>query len=91
MSSLSIESSISFTDFLAFQKQFGYFGEKKIFSFQTIPSGLLEKYKKVVATGNPFFKESYYGYDGINNSYRLFAAKVDDGFVVLSYDIPKPE
>jgi PAS domain S-box-containing protein len=52
-----------------------------------IPSGLFQKYKQVVETGKPFFKEGFYNYDGINNNYRLFASKLDDGFVILSYDI----
>jgi PAS domain S-box-containing protein len=64
-------------------------GKRMVENFPgVVTSGLFEKYKQVVNTGNPLFWEFYYGYDGVNKSFRIFAVKENDGFIVITYDIP---
>jgi two-component system, sporulation sensor kinase E len=56
-----------------------------------IESGLFEKYKKVVETGRPLRTQLHYHYDGLNLWLDIYAAKMNDGFVVVTYDLDQKE
>jgi two-component system, sporulation sensor kinase E len=56
-----------------------------------IESGLFDAYKKVVETGNPLKTQVHYHYDGLNLWLDIYAAKMNDGFVVVTYDLDKTE
>jgi hypothetical protein len=52
-----------------------------------IDSGLFDMYKQVVETGKSCTSELFYDYDNIKRWAKLFVAKLNDGFVVLSSDL----
>jgi two-component system, sporulation sensor kinase E len=56
-----------------------------------IESGLFEKYKKVVETGRPLKTQLNYHYDGLDLWLDIYAAKMNDGFVVITYDLNQKE
>jgi two-component system, sporulation sensor kinase E len=53
----------------------------------TIESGLFDKYKSVTETGRPLRTQLHYHYDGLDSWLDIYAAKMNDGFVVVTYDL----
>jgi PAS domain S-box-containing protein len=52
-----------------------------------IESGLFDKYKKVVETGKSLRTQLRYNYDGLDLWLNLYAAKMNDGFIVIAHDV----
>src|SRR5205085_5594012 len=57
----------------------------------TRESGLFDKYKSVVETGRPLRTQLHYLYDGLDLWLDIYATKMNDGFVVVTYDLNEKE